>query len=127
MDQSLAQLSNSISQEDQQKFVSIYSQIMNLQKVLSSHVFTGDIFPFLEKNTLPQVFYSDAQFSSNGYQLQLTGQASSLQTLAEQISQFEQAPELADTVLTSMNFNPGGNTSFVIMLTFTKDYLSKPI
>ncbi len=127
LDGSLTQLSNSISQEDQQKFIAIYSQIVNLQKALGSHFFTGNIFPFLEKNTLPQVYYSEAQFDSNNYKLQLTGQASSLQTLAEQISQFEGAPELSNAVLTSMNFNPGGNTSFTINLTFNPSYLSKPI
>ncbi len=127
LDQNLSQLSSSISQQDQQQFINIYSQIINLKSILGSHLFTGNIFPFLEKNTLPQVFYSEAKFTGYTGVLELTGQAASLQVLAEQISQFEQAPELASAVLSSMQFNPSGNTSFTITLTFNQSYLAKPV
>ncbi|MCL5114595.1 MAG: hypothetical protein M1604_02315 [Patescibacteria group bacterium] len=43
-----------------------------------------------------------------------------------QLSQFEKAPELSGAVLSSMNFNPSGSTTFVITLTFNQSYLSKP-
>jgi hypothetical protein len=126
LDQNLAQLSNSISQQDQQQFINIYSQIVNLKSVLSSHLFTANVFPFLEQNTLPQVFYTEAKFTGYTGTLELSGQAASLQMLAEQLSQFEKAPELSGAVLSSMNFNPSGSTTFVITLTFNQSYLSKP-
>lgn len=126
LDQNLAQLSSSISQQDQQQFINIYSQIANLKSVLGDHLFTGNLFPFLEKNTLPQVSYSEAKFTSYTRVLELTGQAASLQVLAEQIAQFEKSPDLTSAVLSSMQFNPSGNTSFTITLTFNQSYLTKP-
>jgi hypothetical protein len=127
LDDKINQLSNSVSKEDQQKFISIYSQIVNLQNVLNNHLFTFNIFNFLERNTLPQVFYSNASFSSLSRSIQLDGQAASLQVLAAQIMQFEKAPEVESAVLTSMNFNPTGNTSFSMNVVLKKDYLSKPL
>ncbi len=127
LDQNLSQLSSSISQEDEQNFIAVYSQIVNLKSVLGSHLFSENIFPFLEKDTLPQVSYSEAKFSSDTRTLELTGQSVSLQILAEQMAEFEKASELESAVLSGMNFNPGGNTSFTITLTFKGDYLSKPV
>ncbi len=127
LDKNLAQLSNSVSQEDQQHFINIYSQIVNLKNVLEEHYFAGNIFPFLEANTMPQVFYSDAKFTAFSRTLDLTGAAASLKALAEQMSQFEKSPELDSATLSSMNFNPSGNTSFTISLVFKEGYLSKPL
>jgi len=127
LDEKISQLSNAVSKEDQQKFITIYSQVVNLQDVLNNHLFTFNVFHFLEKNTLPQVFYSDASFAALSRKVTVNGQAGSLQVLAGQIMQFEKAPEVESATLTNMNFNPNGNTSFSIDIVLKKDYLSKPL
>ncbi len=127
LDQSIAGLASSVSAQDEQKFVAIYSQIVNLKGALGNHLFTGNLFPFLEKNTLPRVYFTEAKFASAAGNLDLSGQADSLQTLAAQMAQFEKAPELTKAILTSMNFNPSGGTSFSMTLTFNSAYLSKPL
>ncbi len=126
LDKQLDQLSSSINQKDQQQFVGFYSQIVNLKTVLGQHIFSANIFPFLEKNTLPQVSYAEAKFSGASYGLELQGRAFSLQTLAQQLAQFEKAPELQAAVLKSTNFNQSGTIDFVISLTFQSSFLSKP-
>ncbi|MGC9611114.1 MAG: hypothetical protein ABSE68_02750 [Minisyncoccia bacterium] len=127
LDNQLSQLSNSINQQDQQKFVGFYSQIANLKTVLNQHIFTANVFPFLEKNTLPQIAYSEGKFNSQTLSMELFGRASSLQVLAQQLSQFEKAPELKTAVLKSTDFNQSGFISFTMSLSFTSDFLSKPI
>ncbi|MCL4404008.1 hypothetical protein M1432_01550 [Patescibacteria group bacterium] len=126
LDTQLAQLSNQISQQDQQQFVGFYSQLVNLKTVLGSHAFTGNVFPFLEKDTLPQVYYTDAKFSASGDVLSLTGQAASLQVLAEQTAEFEQASELQSATLLATSFNPGGTVNFSLQLVFNPSYLVTP-
>lgn len=126
LDKQLDQLSNSVSQKDQQQFVGFYSQIVNLKTVLGQHIFAANLFPFLEKNTLPQVFYTEAKFNGPSYNLELQGRATSLQTLAQQLAQFEQAPELQTAILKSTNFNQSGTIDFVISLTFQSGFLNKP-
>ncbi len=127
LDKQLNQLSNSVSQQDQQRFTGFYSQIVNLKSVLSQHVFSANIFTFLEKNTLPQTSYTGAKFRTVVSNLELQGRTVSLQTLAQQLAQFEQAPEVQTAILKSTNFNQNGSLDFTISLTFQAGFLSKPI
>lgn len=127
LDNQLSQLSSSISQKDQQQFVGFYSQIVNLKTALNSHVFSANIFPFLEKNTLPQTFYTEAKFNAPSAGLELQGRAVSLEKLAQQLAQFEKAPELQSAILKSTNFNQNSTIDFTMILTFQTDFLSKPI
>ena len=57
MDTQLEELSNSISQKEQQKFAGFYSQIANLKTVLGQHIFSANIFPFLEKHFAANFLY----------------------------------------------------------------------
>jgi hypothetical protein len=125
-DEKMIALSNSISEEDQQRFINIFSQIINLKDVLDEHLFVFNVFPFLEENTLDKVFYRQAQFNAQTRTLTLEGEAENLQVLAAQLVQFDKAKEVESSNLTNMRFNPKGNTSFGISITFKKDYLSKP-
>ncbi len=127
LDNQLNELSNSISNQDQRKFVGFYSQIVNLKSVLNQHVFSSNIFPFLEKNTLPQISYSQAKFKSAGLDLEILGRATSLQTLAQQLAQFERATEVRIAILKSTNFNQNGSVDFTMVLTFEENFLNKPI
>jgi len=127
LDNQLSQLSNTISQQDQQKFIGFYSQIVNLKSVLGQHIFSSNTFSFLEKNTLPQTFYNEAKFKSDILNLELQGRTASLQTLAQQLAQFEQAPEIQTAILKSTSFNQTGSVDFTINLAFKPDFLSKPI
>ena len=127
MDTQLEELSNSISQKEQQKFVGFYSQIANLKTILGQHIFSANIFSFLEKNPLPQTFYTETNFNSISFSLELKGRVPSLQTLAQQMAQFEKATEIHSVMLKSTNFNPGGLVDFVISLNFQPEFLAKPI
>jgi hypothetical protein len=126
LDKKINDLSNSISEEDQQRFISAYSQIINLKNVLNNHVFSSNIFNFLEKNTLPKVFYNSATFSSPTRTIVLNGQADSLMTLASQLALFEKSKDVESVELTGMNFVLGG-VSFGINIVLKQDYLSKPL
>ncbi len=127
LDIQLAQLSNSVSQEDQQRFIAFYSQLSNLKQALGMHPFSGNVFSFLEANTLPQVFYTEAQYSGASSGVSLNGVASSLTTLAAQLAQFNKAPQIANASLNSMSFDPKTSiVSFSMGLTFQSDFFSKP-
>lgn len=126
LDSQLNQLSTKVSAQDQQQFVGFYSQLVNLKTVLGTHIFTANVFPFLEKDTLPQVYYTDAKFTASNYDLALTGQTASLQVLAEQMAEFEQAKELQSATLLATNFNPSGTVGFSIDLVFKPSYLATP-
>src|ERR1700722_6915274 len=60
-----AALSQSISSQDQTNFLTFYSQISNLQTLLSQHVLLSQFFAWLEQNTEANVYYTSFAFSSN--------------------------------------------------------------
>ncbi len=126
LDQELAGLSNSVSEEDQQQFIVFYSQLTNLKKILAEHAFSGNAFSFLEANTLPQVSYTEAEYNSTASQIALTGEASSLQMLAAQLAQFNKASGVQRTSLSSLSFSPRGTVSFSIDVVFVPGFFSKP-
>ncbi len=127
LDQELAKLSNSVSEQDQQQFIVFYSQLTNLKKILADHAFGGNVFSFLEANTIPQVSYSEAKYNDTATQISLTGDASSLQMLAAQLAQFNKAPGVSRTSLSSLSFSPRGTVSFSVDVVFVPDFFSKPL
>jgi hypothetical protein len=127
LDNQLGQLSSSVSQEDQQRFIGFYSQIANLKTILGQHVSSANVFQFLEKNTLPQVSYSGAKFKAASANLELVGRTPSLQILAQQLSQMEQSPQIVSATLKSTSFNQSGSVDFTMVLVFQPDFLSKPV
>ncbi len=127
LDAQLAQLSNSVSQEDQQNFIAFYSQLSNLKQVMGTHAFSGNVFSFLEANTLPQVFYTEAQYDGTSSGVSLSGTANSLTMLAAQLAQFNKAPQVMNASLNTMGFDPKTNVvSFSMDLTFQPDFFTKP-
>ncbi len=127
LDQELAKLSNSVSEQDQQQFIVFYSQLTNLKKILADHDFGGNIFSFLEANTLPQISYNEAKYNSGASLVSITGEASSLQMLAAQLAQFNKASGVSRTALSSLSFSPRGTVSFSVDIVFVPDFFSKPL
>lgn len=126
-DKKFEQLASRVSQEDQKKFVNFYSQLANLKRVLDKHSFTANIFSFLEKNTVPTVFYYDATFSiEEGRTLLLGGRADSVDTFVAQLAIFDKAPELERVSLKEQNLESSGDLRFNVELKFKGDFFKSP-
>jgi energy-coupling factor transporter transmembrane protein EcfT len=125
LDKKIQDLGNRVSAEDQARFIAFYSQLANLKKILDNHGFSGNIFSFLEKNTLGQVYYNDAGFSGPDGELTLKGFAASSETLVSQLAIFDKAPEVAKVVLNQTNTDQRGVT-FALTLTFRADFFKTP-
>ncbi len=121
LDKNIETLTNKVSKEEQQNLVSFYSQLVNLKKVLEEHSFVSNVYGFLEKNTLPTVYYYEANFLINDESLELKGRADSMETLVGQMTVFDKAPELEKVVLEQLNFE-GKEVGFDATLTFKQDF-----
>ena len=124
LDKKIDALTKQVSSEDQNHFISFYSQLVNLQKVLNRHNFSSNIFNFLERNTVSTVFYEEASFTDENKTLILRGQADSNETLVNQLATFQNAPELEKVVLNQMNLADGA-VAFQINLIFKEDFLKQ--
>ncbi|MBI4034266.1 MAG: hypothetical protein HY378_01820 [Candidatus Brennerbacteria bacterium] len=125
LDRKIGELARQVSQEEQQNFIGFYSQVINLEKILNRHGFAANVFSFLEKNTLPQVFYNQAEFLSSGESLKLSGVAATNAVLVGQLTLFEGREEVSRVNLNQMSSSPGG-AAFSITVSFREEFFQKP-
>ncbi len=111
------ELGRKISAEDQKELTSLYSQIVNIERLLSSHVFGSRIFDFLEENTAPQVTYLKTDLSVPDRRVELDGVAATYDELVRQLAALEQAPEVERLNLESAELS-GGVVRFKVNLVF---------
>jgi len=123
LDKKIEALTNKVSKDEQQNLISFYSQFINLKKVLGDHFFASNAYSFLERNTLPAVYYYEANFLADDKTLELKGKADAMETLVGQLSLLDKAPELEKVVLEQLNFE-GAEVGFGAILTFREDFFN---
>jgi len=117
----ISALSSSV-QDKQQEYIGFYSQIVNLKTIIERRSFTANIFPFLEKNTISSVYYTQAQMVSSENKLTVKGFASSLGNLSQQVAIFEKdVRDVSGVVLDSVNLQSGG-VIFSLSIYFTNEF-----
>ena len=122
LEENISQLSSEVTEEDQERFINFYSQLVNLKTVLEEHPFGSNVFNFLEKNTVITVSFDQANVSITERTLSLSGQTDSIKTLAQQLAVFEQSPEVERAVLRNISLDIG-RVGFNFTLTFKPDFL----
>lgn len=125
LDQSLADLASSVGVEKQQKFVGIYSQLVNLKTVLDQHPYTSNALKFLEANVLPPVYFTEATVQAPESVLLLRGVTNSFDNLAAQVSVFQRATGVVGILLSNVSIQ-GGNIGFEVDVSFDPSYFLKP-
>ena len=124
VDEEITSLASRVGTSEQNRLVAFYSQLVNTEDILRRHSFSYNAFPFLESVTLPQVYFVSANFSYEGFSLQLQGRASSIQDVVDQLAVLDNAPQVASATLQGVGFE-GGETSFSLSLTLKKDFFEK--
>lgn len=119
-------LNKKINPDDQTKYVNFYSQTLNLKKVFDRHIFSANVFSFLEKKTAVNVYYTNATFSSEEGTVKIQGIAANSEALIQQLSVFDAASELKSAVLTQMNFAEGGRVNFEVEFVFRDKFFEAP-
>lgn len=112
-------LNQSISPSDQKNLINFYSQISNLQTLLKNHVLTSQFFSWLEKNTESNVYYQSFALNS-GYKVTATGYATNEADVNQQISIFENSPEVQSVSVSNVSVAPNtGGWNFSLLLTLS--------
>lgn len=90
----LTALGQKIPADDQKELVQIYSQVNNIQRLLTVHVFPSRTFSFFESNTVKKVAYLGTDLSVPDRRLTIDGVAVSYDELVKQLAAYEEAPEV---------------------------------
>ena len=101
------QLANKINQKDRQEMTLFWSQIKNIESLLSSRFYASNVFSFLEKNTLPQVSLERVDFKHKDNTLSVIGSASDGRAVASQINILENLAIVKRIVLKSVTSKEG--------------------
>ncbi len=125
LDQSLEGLSSTVSVADQEKFVNFYSQMINLKSALDQHTFSSNIFTYLERNTIGQVYYTEAEIKARDRALVVRGVAATFDALAQQITVLNRTAEVQSIVLEDIDLR-NGQAFFSLTITFKGDFLARP-
>lgn len=102
----------SISADQETRLIDFYSQISNLQSLLSHHVYTSGFLSWLENNTEGNVYYQSLDLTA-GDRVTLKGVARTEADVNQQLAVFESSPDVASAVVTSIApaSSAGGNVS----------------
>lgn len=99
LNQSIEELSQIIPKDQQEGLIRFYSQVVNLQSLLASHVNVSKVFNFLQNNTNKSVFFSRADLMIGERRLNLEGFASNYEIFSQQLEAFNVAPEVENLVV----------------------------
>lgn len=96
---SIDTLIKSIPKAEQDSFLAFYSQLANLQGLLSTHTSTAMLWPILESSTNTGVYYGFVDFRLKDRRLNLEGIAVSYEALSQQLEAFNQVKQIEQTVV----------------------------
>lgn len=115
LNEEISQLGLAVKEEDRASFLGFYSQIVNLDKLLDSHVQGITVFDLLENFVHPNVYYQSANITLASNLIRLQGVAKNYEALVEQLKAFENAPLVQRAVFDSSSKGDTG-VNFVIRL-----------
>ena len=90
--------SQAISSGDETQLLNFYSQTVNLQSLLGSHILFSQFLTWLEHNTQVNVHYTQFTFASNGA-VTLTVNADSEADAVQQMQIFASAPDVQNLAI----------------------------
>lgn len=104
--------------EKEMELEPISQKMDDFNELLARHKKTIDIFTFLERTSLPTIWFSDFTLSSETGKVSLSVQADSLTTLEHQINILEEESGLRSLNITEVSVNEEGNIIFNLSLIF---------
>ncbi|MDP2629426.1 MAG: hypothetical protein Q8P45_01830 [Candidatus Harrisonbacteria bacterium] len=125
-DEQLAEIGRQIPETEQERFISFYSQLLNLQSLLSNHTNLAPFFETLEANTHVGVFFTSMNFDVAQQKITLEGVAPDYDVLGQQLSRLEQV-SLFDRYLLSESQENSGRVEFRLLLFLNQDILMQDI
>ena len=99
LNSTLNSLSFQVAPTEREGFITFYSQLSNLQKLLASHIISSKVFPVLEGLTDQRVSYSTLNISVVDRTVTVDGVAKDYAALASQLAIYEQSPEVEKVIL----------------------------
>ncbi len=115
----------SVTPDEQAQLVSFYSQISNLQTILTHHAYDSQFLTWLENNTEANVYYQGMDLAS-GYRVTLKGIAKTEADVNQQVAVFEGSPDVASVAVASVANASQNGISASTGIAFTLSLIMNP-
>ena len=119
-------LGKRIPQDEQDKLVRFYSQLVNLQGILKNHAVVSPIFGFIESRTNVAVSYASLEAHLMDRKAVLEGTAQNYAIFAAQLQAFSSSPEV-ESVIVNDSSAQAGAVRFRITLTMRPSAFNTPL
>ncbi|MCL5004677.1 MAG: hypothetical protein M1170_01895, partial [Patescibacteria group bacterium] len=125
LEQKLSVLSQSMDENQQKQIITFFSQMTNIQKLLSEHKAYSPIFGFIERNTLSKALYSDLRFNIAETEMKIEGTTQNYDDLIRELDLYKQAPEVKIVQLENSSAQEGGEIRFGVKLILDKQFFKQ--
>lgn len=99
-----------------QKVLDYRKKVNDYSLVIGSHKITTDVFLFVEKTTLPSIWFSNFDMSQKSGELRLTGQAPDMETFSRQVQIFENNTTVKNINVLDSRIEDQGKVRFLLSL-----------
>lgn len=100
---------------DEKKVLDYKKKIDDFSLIISNHKISSNMFSFIEKNTLPDVWFSDFDMSQSSNEIKLSGEAKNMETLSRQIQVFERNQDYVKNInILNFQTEPSGKINFIL-------------
>ena len=123
--QQIKVLESKENKEMQTKIIALEKTLKNTKTLLKSHIYSSQIFDWLEKLTLGQVQWTSFDLKAKTGQLSLKGQTANYNTLAKQILIFENDPEVKNIKTSGIALSQLGGVGFSMEIVLEPKIFSK--
>lgn len=105
-------------QEKQKELITLEQKINDFGSLLGEHRNTLNIFEFLEKNCLPNVWFSDFSFSGEEGKISVSGKTDNLITFEQQAFVLKQQSAVKNLDITKVSIGTEKEIGFTFTITF---------
>ncbi len=115
MDEKIALYGTQEQKATEQAVMDYKKKIDDFAIILDKHTITSNVFAFIEKNTLPNIWFSNFDMSSTINEIRLSGEADTAETLSRQVKLFEDSKEYVRNI-SVLNTQIGASGKIVFTL-----------
>ena len=98
-------------------------RLANMRTLLQMHFFDSNVFRLLERDTHPQVRFSNFNFITQSRKLDMSGEAANYTVIAQQIAIFEREPHIERVEFGGLGFGKENIITFKLSLIFKPSIL----
>jgi len=112
----LASVGTTEQRSNEKEVLSYQKKISDFSKLFKNHEFASNAFVFMEKQTMPNVWFKQFNLDRENAEIQLTGESDDMESFSRQVAGFEKNEYVSDVDLLNSNLGQSARVEFNLNL-----------